>query len=226
MLLFDSFSHTQLGVFQGLAGPASCLRWGVDDAFLSAGDPSGVCCTWDCRSLRQAHEHRGKTSITSLAVLADPTSFKLGGGGAASDQGGFRGSDGTPAEIDAVPTPLVLASGGDGSLRQVGRGDDVEQASGPEHVGCVAALPKLRMVACGTSVGSIACIEVPLHDLASQQLSAGINLHCGAMTAVLATQRVEGKSHFQGHRARPGQPLWPLQPSGHTRRGHAIHCRR
>ena len=208
VLLFDSYSHQQLARLEGLGAPPACLRWGVDDAFVAAADATGVVCTWSRRTARKVHEHRAKCAITSALVVADPQgqspAGRGGGGGGADGAGGRRdapsglvgfggggggGSGGRrEAEASEGVSPLLLASGADGALRQVGRGDEVESVSGDHGATAVGLLPRLEMAAVGTANGSVTTLEMPLGANATAALASAIALHCGSVTCVLATQ--------------------------------------
>ena len=72
VLLFDAYSHAQLGVLHGLASPATCLSWGIDDAYVCAGDAAGGLVAWERRTQRKVLEHRAKCTFTSLAAVARP----------------------------------------------------------------------------------------------------------------------------------------------------------
>ena len=72
VLLFDAYSHAQLGVLHGLASPATCLSWGIDDAYVCAGDAAGGLVAWERRTQRKVLEHRAKCAFTSLAAVARP----------------------------------------------------------------------------------------------------------------------------------------------------------
>ena len=100
--------------------------------------------------------------------------------------------------------PLVVAAGSDGGLRQVGRADDVESVGIAEAAqACVGALARLHMVAAGSSSGSVACLEAPFFG-GNAALAAGLPLHCGAVTRLLASHAPRGSNKAAGP---PGFPL-------------------
>lgn len=209
VLLFDSYGHQQLARLEGLGAPPACLRWGVDDAFIAAADSTGVVCTWSRRTARKVHEHRAKCAISSALVAADPQGQSPagrggGGGGGADGVGGrrdssaglvgfgsgsgFGGGGRREAEASEGMSPLLLASGADGALRQMGRGDEVETVSGDHGATCVGLLPRLEMAAVGTANGSVTTLDMPLSSNAHAALASAIALHCGGVTCVLPTQ--------------------------------------
>ena len=184
VLLFDLHGHQQLARLEARRA-ARLLRWGVDDAFIAAADRR-VVCTWSRRTARKVHEHRA--SAPSARRSSPPTRRAVArgtrGGGearrwrgrrdssaglAARQRQRFGGGGRREAEASEGMSPLLLASGADGALRQMGRGDEVETVSGDHGATCVGLLPRLEMAAVGTANGSVTTLDMPLSSNATRR---------------------------------------------------------